>query len=142
MSLGTHLWLIGSGAAGAAQALTSATDIHTFVIPERCVVVRAGFIVSSAAISSSVAAVLEFDRTPRIGGVREAAFAQITFPLTLGVGYGYWDQPATKKTLYAGDIVTVQVATASDSAGQGYPYLIVEPLPDAMANETAMTESA
>lgn len=141
MSLGTHLWLVGSGAAGAAESLTSTADIHTFVIPERCVVVRVGFIVSTL-INTVSAPVIEFDRIPRAGGTREDAFASITLGTATAVGYGYWDQPATKKTLYAGDRVAVQVATAVGTAGEGRPYLIVEPTPDAMANETAMTESA
>lgn len=132
--IGQHIWLMGGGAAGAAQLLTSATDIHTFTIVEKCRVIQAGFTVETD-VSSSVAPVVEFDRIPKHDGVREAAFAQLTLGLTVLTGDVYYEEPTTEKTLYPGDRVVVQVATASDSAGQGYPFLVVEPIPERPANQ-------
>jgi hypothetical protein len=139
--IGQHIWLTGSGAAGAVQVLTSQADIHTFTIVEKCSVIQAGFLVGTI-VASSVSAVVEFDRVPKHAGVREAAFASLTIPTGTVVGDIYYDVPATIKTLYPGDTVVVQVATASTSTGGGYPYLVVEPIPERPANVTGMHESA
>lgn len=133
--------LIGTGAAGAEVALTSAADVHTFVIPFKCEVVQVGVQVSTA-ISSSASVVVEFDRTPKSAGAREAAFESVTIPTGVTAGVLYYAKPSTRKLLYEGDIVTVQVATASDSAGKGYPIMLLKRIPEEAANNAAMVESA
>jgi hypothetical protein len=57
---------IGGGAAGAAQLLTSAADIHIWTIPFRCKPIRAGVTITTT-ISSSVSVVVKFDRRPTAG---------------------------------------------------------------------------
>lgn len=129
--------LIGSGAAGAAQLLTSAADIHLFSIPFKCKVIRVQFSTTTA-VSSSVSAVVEFDRIPKSAGTREAAFAQLTIPTGVGIGKMYYEEPSTQKILYPGDQVAVQVATAASSTGAGHPSIIIEEIPERPANEAAM----
>jgi hypothetical protein len=138
--IGQHIWLIpsGAGTTGALDydvSLTSTADTYSWVIPERCVVVRAGLYVATI-FSSSVSAVLEFDRIPYAGGSREATFAQITIPTGATVGDYYYQEPTSTKTLYPGDTVVVQVATAATSTGTGVPFLIVEPIPERPTNES------
>jgi hypothetical protein len=138
--IGQHQWLAGSGAAGAAQSLTSGADIHTFLICEKCKVIMSGFRVEADTVSSG-AIVVEFDRVPNNDGTREAAFAQLSIPTAVVTGKVYYEIPTTEKLLYPGDQVVVQVATAAaggGAAGTGYPFLVVEPLPERPANITAM----
>ncbi len=136
------IFLVGAGAAGAEPSLASAADIHTFVIPYKCRVRKVAVQISTA-ISSSGTTVVEFDRTPKSGGVREAAFATVNIPTTATtVGTVYYAAPASAKYLYAGDLVTVQVATAATSAGKGYPSLELEFIPEEPGNNTALIASA
>ena len=134
--------LVGTGAAGAEPSLASAADIHVFVIPFKCELKQARVHVSTA-ISSSGAVVVEFDRTPKSGGVREATCVTVNVPTTATtIGTVYYAAPSSKKFLYEGDIVTVQVATAATSAGKGYPILILKRIPEEAANNAAMIASA
>ncbi len=132
---------LAGGAAGAEQALTSAADIHIWPIPFRCRVKRVGFTVGTD-ISASAAPVVDFDRTPKSDGTREAAFEQITLATTVATGSVYYADIGEEKLLYEGDLVTVQVSVASDSAGKGWAWMLVDVLEDVAGNNTAMTESA
>ena len=133
-------FMVGSGAAGAAQSLAAATDIHIFPITCKCRLLSAGFNLV-AAVSSSGNTVVEFDRTPYNEGSRESACVQLTIPATATTGGNvYWDAPSTAKYLYQGDIVTVQVATAATSSGTGYPYLELEYIPEVAGNNAYMHE--
>lgn len=133
-------FLVGSGAAGAAQSLASATDIHTFTIPCKCRLLRACFNITTA-VSSSGATIVEFDRIPYNNGTRESACVQLTIPTTATtVGNVYYDDPTTAKYLYEGDRVVVQVATAATSSGEGNPWLICEYIPEVAGNNAYMHE--
>ena len=132
---------MASGAAGAEQALTSAADIHTWVIPFRCTVKRIGLTVGTD-ISSGVSVIVNFDRTPKSDGTREAAFDSLTIPTATATGSVYYADIGSVKTLYEGDLVTVQVATASDSAGAGRAWMLVDIQEDVAGNNTDMTASA
>ena len=125
---------MGSGAAGAAQVLTAAADIHTWVIPFKCRVIRSGFTISTLTDGSSV---VEFDRLPYNNGARESAFAQLTIPTAAVVGTVYYEDPSSAKYLYEGDRGAVQVGTAA-TAGAGYPWLLVEYLPEVPGNNAYM----
>lgn len=140
---------VGGGAAGAAQALTSAADIHTWTIPFRCRPIRAGVTITTT-VSSTVSAVVKFDRRPTAGSdtnrgdgdvgtltiVTTTAAGKAAYENTdyVAAGTGDWAE-----YLNEGDQVVVQVTTASDSAGQGIPWLLVEIDPEQPANNTAMT---
>lgn len=138
---GTVFAFMGSGAAGAEQALTSAADIHTWVIPFRCTVKRIGFTVGTD-VSSSTSVVIDFDRTPKSDGTRESAFDQLTIPTGTATGTAYYADVGSHKTLYEGDLVTVQVSAASDSAGAGRPWMLVDVLEDVAGNNADLIESA
>lgn len=139
---------IGGGAAGAAQSLTSATDIHTFTIPFKCIPIRAGFTLTTT-VSSSVSAVVKFDRRPTAGSDTnrgDGDVGAITIPTTAAAGKAYYENTdyvdagtgEWVNALNEGDQVVVQVATASDSAGAGIPWLLVEINPEMPANNSQM----
>lgn len=133
--------LIGGGAAGAAQSLTSAADIHTWTVPYKCKVLRSGFTITTATVSSGNI-VVEFDRLPYNNGTRESAFAQLTIPTAAVVRTVYYEDPSAEKLLYEGDQVAVQVATAAaggGAAGAGVPWMLVEYVPEVPGNNAYMT---
>lgn len=140
----TVIPFMASGAAGAEQSLTSAADIHTWVIPFRCTVKRIGFTVGSDTVSSGNI-VVDFDRTPKSDGTRESAFDQLTIPTGVATGTVYYADIGSHKTLYEGDLVTVQVSTAAaggSAAGGGRAWMLVDVIEDVAGNNTDMTESA
>jgi hypothetical protein len=144
--IGQHQWLVGKGNAGVGIALTTADNTDLCIIPilQKCTVIQAGVVISTA-IVSGVSVVVQFDRVPKHAGSREAAFAEVTIPTGTVIGDIYWDIPTTVKTLYPGDTVVVQnsvCATDPAKAGACNPYLIVEPVPERPANVTGMHESA
>lgn len=131
----------GGGAAGAAESLTSAADIHTWTITTKCRVIRSGFTITTLTVSSANI-VVELDRLPYNNGTREAAFAQLTIPTAAVVGTVYYEDPSSAKYLYEGDRVAVQVATAAaggGAAGAGVPWLLVEYVPEVPGNNAYMT---
>jgi hypothetical protein len=151
---GKHLHeFTGGGAAGASQALTSATTIHTWTIPFRCRPIRIGFTLTTAVTIQS--AIARFD----VINKTTAAVAQtttsggcgtITMPIsTAGIGKCYYQETdyvdagtgAWKALLYEGDQVAVVVSQAS-TAGAGIPFLVVEIDPEQPANNAAMIKSA
>lgn len=139
---------IGGGAAGAAQVLTSAADIHIFTIPFRCRPIRVGFSLTTT-VSSSVSAVVKFDKRPTAGSDSsrgDGDVGTLTIPTAAAAGKAYYENTDYKEdatgawvgTLNEGDQVVVQVTTASTSAGAGIPWLIVEPDLERPANNSAM----
>lgn len=140
--IGTHVWLVAQGA-GTAKTdidvnLAGAADKYLWTIIERCVVIRVGMILT-ATPSTNNAIVVEFDRLPHSVASREDAFATLTIPTTATDGLVYYEEPTTTKTLYPGDFLFCQVATAPSSSGTGIPFAIVEPIPDRPTNETQDT---
>lgn len=129
------------GTAGAAEALTSATDIHIFAVPFRCVVKRVGVTIATT-ISSSGSVVVDFDRVPKSAGTREDAFETLTIPTATATGSVYYADVGSEKILYEGDTLAVQVSTGSTSAGTGYPWILVNVVEDVAGNNSAMTKSA
>ncbi len=139
---------IGGGAAGAAQALTSATDIHVFTIPFKCIPIRAGVVITTT-ISSTGNTVVKFDKRPTAGsdvGRGDGDVGTLTIATGKVAGtVAYEDTDfvdaatgAWVSSLNEGDQVVVQVVTAASSAGQGVPYLLVEISPEMPANNSAM----
>jgi hypothetical protein len=140
----TPFAFMASGAAGAEQSLTSAADIHTWVIPFKCVVRRVAFTVGSDTVSTGNI-VVDFDRTPKSDGTRESAFETLTIPTGIATGTVYYADVGSNKFLYEGDLVTVQVSTAAaggSAAGGGRAWMIVDVVPEVAGNNTDMTESA
>lgn len=140
---------IGGGAAGAAQSLTSAADIHTWTIPFRCRPIRAGFTLTTT-VSSSASVVVKFDRRPTAGSDvsrGDGDVGTLTIVTTTAAGYAAYENTdyvaagtgEWVATLDEGEQVVVQVSTASDSAGAGIPWLLVEVDMDRPANNTYMT---
>jgi len=139
---------VGGGAAGAAQALTSAADIHIFTIPFKCKPLRAGFTLTTT-VSSSVSVVVKFDRRPTAGSDTnrgDGDVGALTIPTTAAAGKAYYEDTdyvdagtgSWVAALDEGEQVVVQVSTASDSAGAGVPWLLVEVSPERPGNNTAM----
>ena len=139
---------IGGGAAGAAQALTSATDIHIFTIPFRCKPIRAGFTITTT-VSSYVSAVVKFDRRPTAGSDTSRGNGDVgalTIVTTTAAGKAVYENTdyvdagtgAWVASLDEGEQVVVEVTTAATSAGAGVPWLLVEINPERPANNSAM----
>ena len=140
--------LIGGGAAGAAQSLGSATDIHIFTIPFRCRPLRVGFTITET-VSGGVAPIIKFDKRPTAGSDvsrGDGDVGTLTLGATGAAGKAYYEITDYKDdgtgswvgTLNEGDQVVVQVSTASGANGTGIPWLIVEPDPERPANNSAM----
>ena len=139
---------IGGGAAGAAQALTGAVDIHTFTIPFKCKPIRAGVTLMTT-VSSSASAVVKFDRRPTAGDDTsrgDGDVGTLTIPTTAAAGKAYYENTdyvdaGTGKWvdyLDEGEQVVVQVTTAATSAGAGVPWLLVELFPEMPGNNSSM----
>ena len=139
---------VGSGAAGAAESLASATDIHTWTIPFRCRPIRAGFTLTQT-VSGGTIPVVKFDRRPTAGSDDsrgDGDVGTITLSATAAAGKAYYENTDYKEdatgywvdTLNEGDEVVVQVTTASAGNGAGNPWLLVEINPEQPANNTAM----
>ena len=140
--------LIGGGAAGAAQSLGSAADIHIFTIPFRCKPIRVGFTLTTT-VSGGVAPVVKFDKRPTAGSDTDRGDGDVgtlTFSATGAAGKAYYENTDYKEdgtgswvgTLNEGDQVVVQVSTASGGNGAGIPWLLVEPELERPANNSAM----
>ncbi len=139
---------IGGGAAGAAQSLGSATDIHTFTIPFRCKPIRAGFTMTQT-VSGGVSPVVKFDRRPTAGSDTsrgDGDVGTLTIGATRAQGYAVYEATDYKDdgtgswvaSLDEGDQVVVEVTTASSANGQGIPWLLVEVNPEQPANNSMM----
>lgn len=140
--------LIGGGAAGAAQSLGAATDIHVFTIPFKCRPLRVGFTLTTT-ISGGVAPIVKFDRRPTAGSDTsrgDGDVGTLTFSATGAAGKAYYENTDYKadgtgewvETLDEGEQVVVQVSTASAANGAGIPWMLVEPVPERPANNSAM----
>jgi hypothetical protein len=140
---------IGGGTAGAAQALTSTGDIHTFTIPFKCKPIRAGVTLTTT-VSSSVSAVVKFDRRPTAGlddaSRGDGDVGTLTIPTAAAAGKAYYENTnyvdaGTGKWvdyLDEGEQVVVEVETAATSAGAGVPWLLVELFPEMPGNNSSM----
>ena len=139
---------IGGGAAGAAQLLTSAADIHIFTVPFKCKPIRAGFTITTL-ISSAVSVVVKFDRRPTAGGDGsrgDGDVGTLTIPTAAAAGKVYYENTdyvdagtgAWVDFLDEGEQVVVEVTTAATVAGQGIPWLLVEIFPEMPANNSQM----
>ena len=139
---------VGGGAAGAAQLLTSAADIHVWTIPYRCRPIRFGFTITTT-VSSAVSAVLRCDKRPTAGsdvGRGSGDLGTLTIPTTAAAGKAYYENTdfvaagtgAWAEYLKEGQQAVAVVGTAATVAGQGIPWLLVEVDPEQPANNTAM----
>lgn len=138
---------IGGGAAGAAQLLTSAADIHVWTIPFRCRPIRLGFTVTTTV---NGAATLRCDKRPTAGsdvGRGTGDVGTLTIPTTTAQGKSVYENTdfvaagtgAWAEYLKEGQQAVVVIGSASAVAGQGIPWLLVEVDPEQPANNTAMS---
>jgi hypothetical protein len=137
-------YLIGGGAAGAAEDLRSNGTIHTFTIPERCKPLRAGVTITTSNGSkyTDVKFTGQGGTTGNCGIVRVPAAAvagECYYEDTdyVDAGTGAW-----LDYLEEGDqvIVTVVVEGATPLA-YGIPWLKVELSPEMPDNNSGMVEA-
>ena len=120
-------------------------DSALFNIPFKCQVVYAGCIVTT--IVASDTALVDFDKRPTAGddGSRTvASLGHIAIPAG-NLGKCYYDRVAAGVAagiLSPGDEVVVQVMNSDPGAGNAQPILVVDMLPETMANLTDMVETA
>ncbi len=132
-------------ASGSEPALTSAADIYVWSVPFRCKPIRAGVTISTLT-SSSVSIVVKFDRKQSTATRGNGDIGVITIPTAIAVGASYYENTdyvaagtgTWAEYLHEGDQIIVEVTTASDSAGKGLPWVLVEVDPEQPGNNSAM----
>ena len=140
MSYKQFLYMVGGGAAGAAQSLASTADIHIFTIPCRAHIHRIQMAITTT-ISSSASVVVQWDKRPYAGSDTDRGTADVgtlTIVTTTAAGIAVYEEPSTLITVNEGDQVVVQVSTAATSTGAGVPMLVLEPAPERPANNSQM----
>ena len=132
---------IGGGTAGAAEALTSATTIHTWTVPFRCIPLRFGFTITTATVSN-----VNISVTCTGAGGTTGNCGTLTIPTAVDAGKAYYEDTDVGATVWTtsldeGEQIVVAVATAAGgggAAGAGVPWLLVEINPDRPANNSSM----
>ena len=139
--IGQHIWLIGGTTVGAAVNLTGTGTIMTWPILEKCRLLQWGVIMASTA--TVTASVLTLTRV-RLG-TSTTLILPLTIPITTStIGKVYYTEPGglstpADYTYYPGDRLLCVQGTAS-TAGTGYPYIVVEPIPERPANISNMVD--
>jgi hypothetical protein len=119
-------------------------DCAFFNIPFKCQVVYAGCIVTTIVASDS--APIKFDKRPTAGSDDDRTDGTLGYVIVPAGNLGkcYYDRVAAGVAagiLSPGDEVVVQVM-ASSATGKVQPILVVDMLPETMANLTDMVETA
>ncbi len=140
----------GQGTAVVSVATTG--DKYYIAIPFRCRPIRVGFTITTAI--TITAAVVNFDRityTATGSNTRgDCDVGQITLPISAYAYKCYYDETDAStavetdtwvETLNEGDVVVVQCATAA-TAGEGFPFIVVEVDNERPANNANMVQSA
>lgn len=123
----------------------SAADVAVFTIPFRCQVVLAGLAISETCGGTTPGQV-DFDLRPTIGSDTDRGAADIAHFLmgTTAAGKVLYDQVAVGTVLEPGEevVVEIKVQPVTNPAGHFYPILLVEYLPETLANLSDMVETA
>jgi len=119
-------------------------DDAFFNIPFKCQVVYAGCIVTTVVAADP--AQIKFNKRPTAGsddGITDGTLGHITIPIG-NLGKCYYDRVAAGVAagiLSPGDEVVVKVITTTATCN-AQPILVVDMLPETMANLTDMVETA
>lgn len=125
----------------------SPADVAVFEIPFRCAVLEAGVTVSETCAGGSTTPVVDFDKRPTAGSDASRGAADIASLVlsTTAAGKCMYDLVATGTILLPGEEVVVELKTAAtggSKAGHVRPYLLVEYLPEVLANLTNKVATA
>lgn len=127
--------------AAAGIGTTSSGNKATFTVPFKCSVVRAGCVVTATPGGTGV---VKFTKRPTAGsdsGISAGDVAEI-YLSTTAAGKVLYDDAGAGVDLSPGQEVVVNVSTASTSTGSIRPFLLVEYLPETVANLTNMVLTA
>jgi len=122
-------------------------DKAFFQIPFRCQVVLAGVVVTEVCAGSSTTPVVKFDLRPTAGSDTDRGDGDIANLVlsTTAAGKVMYDEDAVGDVLEPGEEVVVELATAAvggSPTGHVRPFLLVEYLPETLANLSDMVETA
>ena len=125
----------------------SPADVAVFKIPFKCFVVLALLIITEASSGGTTTAVVKYDKRPTAGDDTSRGDGDIAnFILaTTAIGKVLYDKAAYGTVLSPGDEVVVQLVTAatgSPKTGHFRPVLLVQYMPEVIANLTDMVETA
>lgn len=119
---------------------SSASDAGVIAIPFKCSVHRAQLVIKG---TEATALVVKFDGTQDASGTRgDGDFGAITLPASDVQGKVYYDLVARGDILNPGDIVTVQVTTASTADKDVTAQLLVDYIPEVEGNDASLVETA
>ena len=146
VALQCHLFIDYDDVLGV-DADQGAADVARFVVPYKCQVVLAGLVITETCAGADSTPVVAFDKRPTAGsdGSRGAADIANFVCGTTAAGKVLYDLVAVGTVLQPGDEVIVQLVTAAvgvGKAGHFVPFLMVEVLPETIANMTDMVATA
>ncbi|MDD4339212.1 MAG: hypothetical protein PHV00_05980 [Syntrophales bacterium] len=140
-----YCWLVDYDDAAGVDLDQSAADVGYFMIPFRCQVVLAGLIITETCAGSTQGQV-DFDLRPTAGSDSDRGAADIAHFLmgTTAAGKVLYDEVAVGTVLEPGEEVVceIKVQPVTGPAGHFRPFLLVEYLPETLANLSDMTETA
>ena len=122
-------------------------DMGVFIVPFKCIVVRAGVVVTETCAGLTTTPVIKFDKRPTAGsdGSRgDGDVANLVLSTTVQ-GKVMYDEVYKGTVLTPGEEVVVELAVAAVGVGKTghvHPFLLVEYLPETKVNLTDMTETA
>jgi len=123
----------------------TAADVGYFLIPFRCQVVLAGLIITETCAGTTPGQV-DFDLRPTAGSDVSRGAADIAhFAMgTTAAGKVLYDEAALGTVLEPGEEVVceIKVRPVTGAAGHFRPFLIVEYLPETLANLDNLVETA
>lgn len=123
----------------------AAADVAVFTIPFRCQIILAALAISETCGGTTPGQV-DFDLRPTIGSDTDRGAADIAHFLmgTTEAGKVLYDQVAVGTVLEPGQevVVEIKVQPVTNDAGHFYPILLVEYLPETLANLSDMVETA
>lgn len=123
----------------------SAGDVAVFTIPFRCQIVLAALAISEVCAGTTPGQV-DFDLRPTIGSDTDRGAADIAHFLmgNTAAGKVLYDKVAVGTVLEPGQevVVEIKVQPVTNASGHFYPILLVEHLPETLANLDDMVETA
>ena len=125
----------------------AAADVGVFQVPYKCEVVQAGLMITETSEGDTTKGVVDFDKRPTCGSDTDRGDGDIGHFVmgTTSAGKVLYDKVAIGTVLYPGDEVVVQLSTAAtgtNKAGHFRPFLLVQHIPEVVANLSDMVETA